>query len=157
MSPTSKVVHQAACWADAQWDSYSPGMPVQLWKIEHPSAATPTFLNLPLLLGGWETKRYDFHYFNGEAPPALRSHWENQQDAIRHTWKGHIAGTDGGVQWKEQRLSAGYVLGSDRTPEAVLAVRVGGLLSSLRAEAVALHQLCVRGRAMMCEKGCRAG
>jgi hypothetical protein len=38
-------------------------------------------------------------------------------------------------------MSAGCVLGSDRTPEAVLAVRVGGPLSSLRAEAVALHQL----------------
>jgi hypothetical protein len=65
---------------------------------------------LPLLLGGWETKQYDFHYFNGEAPPALRLHWENQQDAIRHTWKGHIVGTGGGVQWKEQRMGAGMYL-----------------------------------------------
>ncbi len=141
MSPTSKVVHHTACWADVHWDSYPTGMPVQHWKIERPSAATPTFLNLPLLLGGRETKRYDFHYFNGESPPALGLHWENQQDAIRHTWKGHIAGTDGGVQWKEQRMTAGYVLGSDRTPETVLAVRVGGPLSSLRAKAVALYQL----------------
>jgi hypothetical protein len=155
MRPTSKVVHQTAWWADAQWDSYPTGMPVQLWKLERPSAATPTFLNLPLILGSWETKLYDFHYFNGEAPSALQLHWENQQDAIQHTWKGHTAGTDGGVQRKEPRMSAG--LGSDRTTEAVLAVRVGAPLSSLRAEAVALHKLLMASLVPHSRDGAAAG
>ena len=35
-------------------------------------------------------------------------------------------------------MGAGYAVGTKRIPSAVLAIRVGGPLSSLRAEAVAL-------------------
>jgi hypothetical protein len=71
----------------------------------------------------------------------LRLYWENQQDAIRHTWSGHVAGTDGSVKWQEQRMGAGFAIGRDSTPAAMLSVRVGWPLSSLRAEAAALYML----------------
>jgi hypothetical protein len=75
-----------------------------------------------------------FPQLQWKTPLALRLKWENQQDAIRRSWNGHIAGTDGGIQWKEQRG-----MGPARTPGAVLSVRIGGPRPSLRAEAVALY------------------
>jgi hypothetical protein len=93
------------------------------------------------LLGSWEARRYDFHLRDGPLPEPLRPHQEHQQDALRHSWTGLIAGTDGGVKWHDERMSAGYVVGADLVPVEVLAVRVGGPLSTLRAEAAGLLQL----------------
>ena len=93
------------------------------------------------LLGSWEARRYDFHWRDGPLPEPLRLHQEHQQDALRHSWTGLIAGTDGGVKWRDERMSAGYVVGADPVPVEVLAVRVGGPLSTLRAEAAGLLQL----------------
>ena len=60
-----------------------------------------------------------------------------------HSWTGLIAGTDSGVKWHDERMSAGYVVGADPVPVEVLAVRVAGPLSSvstLRAETAGLLQ-----------------
>lgn len=103
------------------------------------STAPP--LIIPPLLGDWETRRYDFHWHDGQLPEPLRLHREHQQDALRHSWTGLVAGTDGGVRWRDERMSAGYVVGADPVPEKELAVRVGGPLSTLRAEAAGLLQL----------------
>ena len=100
---------------------------------------TPTYY--PPLLGSWEARRYDFHWRDGPLPEPLRLHQEHQQDSLRHSWTGLIAGTDGGVKWRDERMSAGYVVGADPVPVEVLAVRVGGPLSTLRAEAAGLLQL----------------
>jgi hypothetical protein len=59
---------------------------------------------------------------------------ENQQDALRLTWAGIIAGTDGGVDWKNERMGAGYITGTALEPETPFSACVGGPLSTLRAE-----------------------
>jgi hypothetical protein len=54
----------------------------------------------------------------GAIPRALGLHRENQQDALRFSWPadGLVAGTDDGVQWKQERMAAGYVAGNDPIP-----------------------------------------
>ena len=141
LSSKSNVVHETACWADAKWDVHPARSATQIWKVEPAFAADTIHLNIPPLLGSWDGRRYDFHWCHEKTPATLRLHQENQQDALRHTWDGHIAGTDGGVQWKNQRMGAGFAVGTDKVTAAVLAVRVGGPLSSLRAEAAGLLQL----------------
>ncbi len=130
LSPTCKVVYESVFWADARCDTY-PSRHVTFKHSNVPSAT-------PSLFGNWDTRRYDFHFFTGTAPTVLQKYWEGRQDALRLTWAGHIGGTDGGVRWQAELIGAGYSLGTERIPTAVFAIRVGGPLSSLRAEAVAL-------------------
>jgi hypothetical protein len=140
LGPTCKEVHESVYWADARWDTYPTRHVTQLWKIEQPSnvASESSPRTLPSLLGNWDIRRYDFHFFTGTAPAALQEYWEGQQDALLLTWVGHIGGTDGGVRWQAELMGAGYALGTKRITTDVFAIRVGGPLSSLRAEAVAL-------------------
>ena len=138
LGPTCKVVHKSDCWADARWDTYPTRQVTQLWKIDRLLDMDMPPRTLPSLFGNWDTRRYDFHFFTGTIPAALQAYWEGQQDALRLTWNGHIAGTDGGVRWQAELMGAGYAVGTKRIPSALLAIRVGGPLSSLRAEAVAL-------------------
>jgi hypothetical protein len=57
---------------------------------------------------------------------------ENQQDALRLTWAGIIAGrTDGGVDWKNERMGSGYVTGAALETETSFSASVGGPLSTL--------------------------
>ena len=138
LGPTCKVVHKPDCWADARWDTYPTRQVTQLWLLEHQINEEASPRIFPTLFGNWDTRRYDFHFFKGTAPAFLQTYWEGQQDALRLTWNGHIGGTDGGVRWQAELMGAGYAVGTERIPSAVLAIRVGGPLSSLRAEAVAL-------------------
>ena len=71
-------------------------------------------------------------------------HREHQQDALRHSWTGLIVGTDGGVNWKNERMGAGYAVGAGQVSDDEQAVRVEGPLSSLRAEAAGLLQCLTR-------------
>ena len=65
----------------------------------------------------------------------------HQQDALRQHWTWLIAGTDGSVKWRAERMSPGYAVGTDAEPNEELSVRVCGPLSSLRAEAAGFLQL----------------
>jgi hypothetical protein len=93
--------------------------------------------------GNWE-QRYDFHWCDGPIPRALGLHRENQQDALRFRWPadGLVAGTDAyracaragslrrassrsarptavsevQLEWKQERMVAGYVAGNDPIP-----------------------------------------
>ncbi len=50
-----------------------------------------------------------------------------------------MAGTDGGVQWKQERMEAGYVAGTGLITLMTLSAPVGGpLAASLRAEGASL-------------------
>ena len=60
------------------------------------------------------------------------------------TWAGSVAGTDGSVDYRRERMGAGYVVGIDPVPTLAISVRVGGPLSSLRAEAASLYVLVSR-------------
>jgi hypothetical protein len=69
----------------------------------HPcSIAVGKLTGLPLL-------GYDFHGYDGPHANLLQWYHEHQQDALRLTWAGITAGTDGGVDWKNERMGAGYV------------------------------------------------
>ena len=149
LNAKSLVVHDTACWSDAKWDAQPARFATQLWHVEHGGAgknqlcATPPLI-IPPLLGSWEGRRYDFHLCEEQAPEPLRLHREHQQDALRHSWAGLIVGTDGGVNWKNERMGAGYAVGAGQMSDDEQAVRVGGPLSSLRAEAAGLLQCLTR-------------
>ena len=89
----------------------------------------------------WESYRYDFHWYDGPHARLLQWHQEHQQDALRLTWTGIIAGTDGSVDWKNERMGAGYATGTARETETSFSASVGGPLSTLRAEGASLLQL----------------
>ncbi len=91
-------------------------------------------------LGHWEQNRYDFHWCEDPISRALILHRDHQQDALRFSWPGDglVAGTDGGGQWKQECMAAGYVAGTDLIPLMTLSAPVGGPLASLRAEGASL-------------------
>ena len=94
----------------------------------------------------WQHKNPDdpslaFHWSVDPVPPRLLLHRQNQQDALRHNWDGLVAGTDGSVDERAERMGAGYVLGAGPDPIAIYFARVGGPLASARAEAASLLQL----------------
>jgi hypothetical protein len=104
------------------------------------SAAVP--IPVESLLGDWEGCRYDFHWYD-DGPHARLLQWyqENQQDAPHLTWAGITASTDGGVDWKNERMGAGYVTGTALETEISFRASVGGPLSTLRTEGASLLQL----------------
>jgi hypothetical protein len=78
----------------------------------------------------------------GEQPlDALLLHRDHQQDILRHCWTGF---TDGRVNWKNERVGAGYVVGAGQVPDEELAVLVGDPLNPLHAETAGLLQLPTR-------------
>jgi hypothetical protein len=56
---------------------------------------------------------------------------ENQQDALCLTGTGIVAGTDGGVDWKNERMGAGYVTGTALETETSFSASVGGPLNHM--------------------------
>ena len=85
--------------------------------------------------------RYAFHWGEDPTSPWLLIHRQHQQDALRHSWDGLVAGTDGSVDECYAVMSAGYVLGTESQPIISFFARVGGPLASTRAEAASLLQL----------------
>jgi hypothetical protein len=84
--------------------------------------------------------QYAFH--RSEDPtPRLLVHSQHQQDVLRHCWDGLVAGTDCSVDERTEVMCAGYVLGADPLPIISFFARVGGPLTSARAEAASLLQL----------------
>jgi hypothetical protein len=73
--------------------------------------------------------------------PRLLLHRLHQQDALRHSWDGLVAGTDGSVDERAELMCGAYELGAGPVPTVVFSARVGGLLASARAEAASLLQL----------------
>ena len=148
----SLVLHQSDCWEAAAWDVKQSSCSAQLWQLR--SQATmqqqdPELLpaTVQQLLNCDETQRYAFHWYDGEAPPTLLLYQKHQQDALRHSWDGLIAGTDGSVDERTERMGAGYVLGADPAPTLTFFARVGGPLATTRAEAASLLQLLLDVRA----------
>ena len=153
-----RVVHKDDCWCDAKWDAEPAGYETQLWRVDPINApgsgrksgtrgeTVPT--PIQSLLGDWEGFRFDFHWYDGQSAKLLQWYQENQQDALRLSWSGIVAGTDGSVDWKNERMGSGYVTGTEQEPETLFSACVGGPLSTLRAEAASLLQLLtdLRGR-----------
>ena len=129
------------------------GYETQLWRVDpfnepgrgqKPGTRGETVpIPIQSLLGDWEDSRFDFHWYDGPSTQLLQWHQENQQDALRLSWTGIVAGTDGSVDWKHERMGAGYVTGTDQEPESSFSACVGGPLSTLRAEAASLLQLLI--------------
>ena len=53
---------------------------------------------------------YAFHWNTDPVPPRLQLHL-HQQDALRHSWEGLVAGTDGSVDERTEQMGGAYVLG----------------------------------------------
>ncbi len=137
--------------SDAKWDAEQAGYETQLWRVgpckepcsEQSLGTASEAVPIPVqsLLGDWESYRYDFHWYDGPHARLLQWYQEHQQDALRLTWTGIIVGTDGSVDWKNERMGAGYATGTAREPETSFSASVGGPLSTLRAEGASLLQL----------------
>lgn len=147
----SRVLHKTECWETAAWDVELSRSVTQLWRLNTDPAhhgPVPSPATVQQHLGGGGHHRYAFHWSVDPVPPRLLLHRQNQQDALRHTWDGLVAGTDGSVDERTERMGAAYVLGADPDPIAIFFARVGGPLASSRAEAASLLQILkdVRGR-----------
>ena len=142
----SMVLHRDGYWESAAWDVDSSRFTSQLWKLNIRSAEMqqdPTLCPevVQQHLSQVEHLRYAFHWREGPIPPRLLLHRQHQQDALRYGWAGLIAGTDGSVDERTERMGAGYVVGTDPEPIMTFHARVGGPLASTRAEAASLLQL----------------
>ena len=158
LNAKSRVVHRDECWCDAKWDAELAGHETQLWRVDphnelcggkwSGTAGEAVPIPVQSLLGDWEGYRFDFHWYEGPSAKLLQWYHENQQDALRLSWTGLVAGTDGGVDWKNERMGAGYVTGTEQEVVTSFSACVGGPLSTLRAEAASLLQLLLdlRGR-----------
>ncbi len=55
---------------------------------------------------------------------ALRPRRGNQEDTLRHTWAGYIAGTGGGVEWMNERMCLD-MFGTGQEVKEEMAILVG--------------------------------
>jgi len=140
----SLVLHDSQCWSAAKWDQLRSPFDSQLWLIcprsVRPSIC-PTPCSVQALLGQWTAPRYDFYCPPAlSATPRLQRYRACQQDALFYAGTGMFGGTDGSVHRAQETMGAGAAvsMGTDPTPILELSVPVGGPLSTVRAEAVAL-------------------
>ena len=142
----SEVLHETRCWAEAAWDVRPSRHVTQLWHLSNPPASdrqrdVPCPETVRHRMEGRGHYRFSFHWCEHAVPARLQYYRQHQQDALRFSWDGMIAGTDGSVDEKTESMGAGYVVGADPTPHMTLSIRVGGPLSTTRAEAASLLQL----------------
>jgi hypothetical protein len=141
----SRVVHKDGCWEEAQWDTFPAHFKTQLWHtpgsptLKHRMATSASKLRQHL--NRWESRQYDFHWHEDPVPPPLVLYRKYQQDAIRATWQGLVAGTDGSVDLRSERMGAGYAIGDGPIPIRAFSAPVGGPLASIRPEAASLLQI----------------
>ena len=91
----------------------------------------------------WKSHQYDFHWhwYDEPVPPPLTTYRQHQQNALKATWEGLVAGTDGSVDVRSERMGAGYAIGAHPVPIRVFSAPVGGPLASIRPEAASLLQI----------------
>ncbi len=137
----SRVLHQASCWETATWDVELSRFSTQLWKLNTTAdTLLQTQFGVMQHLDYEGSHRYAFHW-SEDPTPRLLVHRQHQQDALRHSWDGLVAGTDGSVVERTEVMGAGCVLGADPLPIISFFARVGGPLASARADAASLLQL----------------
>ncbi len=119
------VLEQAVAHRPGLW-TWSVGPAATRWRSTGVCART--------------SHRYAFQWSEDPTPRFL-IHLQHQQDALRHSWDGPVAGTDGSVDERTEVMGAGYVLGAGPLPIISFFARVGGPLASARAEAASLLQL----------------
>ena len=142
----SAVLHADGCWEEAAWDVVPSYYATQLWRLAaHPALradqAEPSPASVRQSMEGKGHLRFSFHWREDPVPLPLQLYRLNQQDAKQYSWEGLVAGTDGSVDLRSERMGAGYVVGTAPVPLMTLSVRVGGPLATTRAEAASLLQL----------------
>ena len=137
------TVHTRECWTEARYDACQSHHAVEIWRLgrDDVSRAHVSPMDFTQSLGSWEIQREDFHWPADDHPVTWDYYREGQQDAAQDTWNGVVAAIDGSVDRRSETMGSGVTLGSSREPELSLAFAIGGPLSSLRAEAAALHGL----------------
>ncbi len=143
------MLHQAGCWETATWDVELSRFSTQLWKLNITADALQQTHHgvMQHLLDCEGSHRYAFHW-SEDPTPRLLVHRQHQQDALRHSWDGLIAGSDGSVDERTEAMGAVYVLGADPLPIISFFARVGGPLASVRAEAAICSWICANGTAI---------
>ena len=142
----SLAIHSGKCWSEASYDALPTKHAVEVWRIGRadPHRALLGPVEFGAALGNWENRREDFHWPAEEHPVAWDFYRESQQDASQWEWPELVAAIDGSVNRQAEAMGAGVVVGTARQPDVSFSFPVGGPLSSLRAEAAALHSLFER-------------
>ena len=139
------VVHKDGCWAEAQWDTFPSHFKTQLWHASKPAPLDPRVATATSELrqhrNRWERHQYDFHWHDEPVPPPLTIYRTHQQDAMKATWVGLVAGNDSSVEKLLERMGAGYAIGAQPVPLRVFSAPVGAPLASIRPEAASLLQI----------------
>ncbi len=74
---------------------HTPGSPT----LKHHMATSESKLRQHLNL--WESPQHGFHWHEDPVPPPLVLYMKYQQDAMRATWEGLVAGTKASVYWEQ--------------------------------------------------------
>ena len=138
------VTHTASAWTSGAFAARpAPGVTeIRVWCMHcSPLLRSADHVAVPRLsrpLGNWAIRREDFFDVPTEDRVTLQVYRQHQQDAIQYRWAGWTAATDGSVSRASKRVGAGMVLYSPiGHRHCRMSIRVGGRLSSLRAEAAA--------------------
>ena len=117
LAKNSRALHQVGCWEVATWDVELSRFSTQLWKLNTTADTLRQTHHgvMRHLLDCEGPHRYAFHW-SEDPTPRLLVHRQHQQDALRHSWDGLVAGTDGSVDERTEMMGAGYVLGADPLP-----------------------------------------
>ena len=139
----SLIGHVSACWSEAKYDATPSLHPAEIWRLGRDSSLRPHLAPIAFTqaLGDWKEWREDFHWPPEEHPVEWEHYRDGQQDRAQDEWEGLVAAIDGSVHRGEETMGAGIVVGVGKEPDQSLCYAVGGPLSSLRAEAAALHGL----------------
>ena len=135
--------HVKECWSEARLDAAASPYPTEIWRLGQDDSRRP-FLPPSVLvqaLGSWDERREDFHWPKAVHPIEWDLYREGQQDRVQDEWTGVVAAIDGSVCCRSETMGARAVIGKSATPDQSLSHAVGGPMSSLRAEAAALHGL----------------
>ena len=112
----SRVLHKEGCWEQASWDVFPTRTLTQLWRSGPRAGSVPSRVGSALPpeavqshIEKWDNLRYAFHWGHHQDSPLLLAHRNHQQDALRLSWEGLVAGTDGSVDERTEPVHGCWV------------------------------------------------
>jgi hypothetical protein len=121
----SAVLHDTTCWSEAAWDVRPSRYATQLWRLKTTSALRPQpEVCLAEMKRRMGVRGQCGYSLRGAPPPRLQYYRQHQQDALRYSWDGLIAGNNRSFDEETERIGGGYVVGVDSIPTMTLSIRV---------------------------------
>jgi hypothetical protein len=122
----SRVLHQVGCWETAAWDVETSRFIMYNFRITAASTS-PRSKAAALRLRGIPSLCLPLvrEFSPPPAPHPPSALTQHQQVALRHSWDGLVAGTDGSIDKRTEVMGSDYVLGVDPQPIISFFARVG--------------------------------